>query len=97
MSKTLDTSIEGYAAAGIRITEEQANELGILNSIMNADKTNGNASDPVFYITYLMRILGVLPDGATCEIKEPFGRFTTLDELTQRTCAQSHGECTHVE
>lgn len=74
-SKMLDTSIEGYRAAGIVITYEQLNQLGFLNAIMNADRELGVKADPVFYMAVLLRIMGVLPEDATTESEHPLGRF----------------------
>lgn len=75
-SKMLDTSIEGYRAAGIVITQEQLDQLGFLNAIMNADRELGVKADPVFYMAVLLRIMGVLPEDAATEQTHPFGRFT---------------------
>ena len=74
-SKMLDTSIDGYKAVGIVITQEQLNDLGFLNAVINADRERGVEADPVFYMTVLLRIMGVLPEDATTEPTYPLGRF----------------------
>lgn len=68
----LDTSIEGFEAAGIRITKEQLFELGILNDILRK-----NPNDPVFYITLVLRCLNALPADSVCEPTDTLGKYIT--------------------
>lgn len=72
----LDTSIDGFAAAGIRIDDGQLNKLGVVNSMMIADaENNKKAASPVFYIALIMRILGALPGSCICEPTDEYGQF----------------------
>lgn len=58
----IDTSISGFAKAGIKITEKQFNDLSVLNMQCYSDGKNAQ----VFNMILLLRILGLLPE----EIKE---------------------------
>ena len=54
----IDTSIKGFEAVGIKITEQQFEELCALNMQCLAEP---GKEVPVFNMVVLLRILGVLP------------------------------------
>lgn len=87
----IDASIEGYRYAGIRLTEQQFEDLNDLGTLITANEHRQKI--PVFNIMLVLKILGLLPpemvneestgnsdDGADKDFKEQlyrkFGRPT---------------------
>lgn len=64
MSK-IDTSLVGYEFIGVNLTQEQLNDLGIINSMMKADI---GKDIPVHCILLVLKCLGLLPTELMCEI-----------------------------
>jgi len=82
--RELDTSIEGYAHIGIKLSQEQLSDLACINTMMRT----GTFDDvPVHAIILVMKTLGLLPpeiidnecgngcdDYANCDLKDSFQR-----------------------
>lgn len=64
MSK-IDTSLMGYKFIGINLTQEQLDDLGIINSMMKEDI---GKDIPVHCVLLVLKCLGLLPSELVCEI-----------------------------
>lgn len=52
-----DTSLDGFKRIGIELTQEQLNELSIINFIMKSDTTN---DAPVYPVILILKLFGLL-------------------------------------
>ena len=63
--KKIDTSIEGFRYAGIKLTEQQYEDLMDLNTLILMNEHRQNI--PVFNIMLVLKILGLLPPEMVCD------------------------------
>lgn len=63
--KKIDTSIEGFRYAGIKLTEQQYEDLRDLNTLILMNEHRQNI--PVFNIMLVLKILGLLPPEMVCD------------------------------
>lgn len=77
MSK-IDTSIEGFAKSGIKITEEKYKDLFAMNLCWLCE---GSKEVPVFNIIMLLKYLGLLPKEMIIESDDSLSDFEKLTGL----------------
>ena len=61
----IDTSIDGYKYIGINLSQEQLNDLGMINIMMKSDT---GRDIPVHCVLLVLKCLGLLPPELVCEV-----------------------------
>ncbi len=61
----IDTSIEGYKYIGINLSQEQLNDLSMINIMMKSDTRK---DIPVHCVLLVLKCLGLLPPELMCEV-----------------------------
>lgn len=64
----IDTSIKGFEYVGIKLTEQQYEDLRDLNALILGNEHRQNV--PVFNIMLVLKILGLLPSEIVNEISD---------------------------
>lgn len=77
MSK-IDTSISGYKSIGINLTQEQLDDMAIINTMMKEDT---GKEVPVHCVLLILKSLKLLPPELMCEVSND----KTADD-TQNIC-----------
>ena len=63
----IDTSIEGYRHIGINLSQEQLDDLAIINTMMKEDT---GKDIPVHCVLLTLKCLGLLPAELMCEVSD---------------------------
>lgn len=63
----INTSIDGYRHIGINLSQEQLDDLAIINTMM---KENTGKDIPVHCVLLTLKCLGLLPAELMCEVSD---------------------------
>lgn len=63
----IDTSIDGYRHIGINLSQEQLDDLAIINTMMKEDT---GKDIPVHCVLLTLKCLGLLPAELMCEVSD---------------------------
>ncbi len=63
----IDTSIEGYKYIGINLSQEQLDNLFMINAMMKSDT---GKDIPVHCVLLVLKCLGLLPPELMCEVSD---------------------------
>lgn len=63
----IDTSIEGYKHIGVNLSQEQLDDLFMINAMMKSDT---GKDMPVHCVLLVLKCLGLLPSELVCEVSD---------------------------
>lgn len=63
----IDTSMKGFEYIGVKLTEQQFQDLCLLNTILIGKNDEHRQNIPVFNAVLFLKILGLLPNEMLCD------------------------------
>jgi len=77
----IDTSIDGYKYIGINLSQEQLNDLLMINTMMKSDT---GKDIPVHCVLLVLKCLGLLPPELVCEVSKDSTDANTNEALQRK-------------